>query len=137
MNLITKTIILLSFFPLLVLAQPELEIEPDDLRFEDIFSRLENAYFINEGNVTLRIDSIVYKNHLYYVRFDNQYTMPFFIEPYDTVRMDCILAGYYFVPSIDTSDTMWVYSNSVDGVEKIEVERSEEHTSEIQSSENI
>ena len=102
-------------------AQPELEIDPDDLRFESIFDRLENTYFINEGNVQLRIDSIVYKSNLYYLRFDNQYVMPFFIEPDDTVRMDCILAGYYFVPSADTSDTMYVYSNSIDGVEDIEI----------------
>lgn len=123
MNLIYKAVFILTFLlPLTVFSQPELEIEPDDLEFEDIFNRLENAYFINDGDETLWIDSIEYNNNLYYVRFDNQYTMPFFIEPYDTVRMDCILAGYYFVPSIDTSDTMYVYSNSEDGVEEIDVE---------------
>lgn len=118
-----KAVFLFAFFAsLAAYAQPELEIDPDDLRFENIFNRLENTYFINEGNQTLQIDSIVYKNNLYYVRFDNQYVMPFYILPGDTVKMDCILAGYYYVPSADTSDTMYVYSNSIDGVEDIDIE---------------
>ena len=106
----------------MVYAQPELKITPDDIKFEDIFSRLENVYFSNEGNVLLRIDSIVYDSNLYYVRFDHQYILPFYIEPGDTIKMDCIIAGYYYVPSSDTSDTMYVYSNSINGVKDIDVE---------------
>ncbi|MDO8549527.1 MAG: T9SS type A sorting domain-containing protein [Ignavibacteria bacterium] len=102
-----------------VYAQPELEITPDDMKFEDTFSRLENVYFINEGTQLLWIDSVVYNNNLYYVRFDSPYTFPFYIEPGDTVKMDCIIAGYYYVPSSDTSDTMYVYSNSINGMEDI------------------
>ncbi|HSP87168.1 MAG TPA: T9SS type A sorting domain-containing protein [Ignavibacteriaceae bacterium] len=99
-----------------------MEINPSDIKFEDVFSRLENVYFINEGNSLLRIDSIIYNNDLYFVRFDNQYILPFFIEPGDTIKMDCVLAGYYYVPSADTSDTMYVYSNSINGPEDIDVD---------------
>ncbi|RPI73490.1 MAG: hypothetical protein EHM47_06020, partial [Ignavibacteriales bacterium] len=107
MNSIYKTVFLITFFiPVIAFSQPELKIDPDELKFEDIFHRLENANFINRGTELLRIDSIVYNNNLYYVRFDNQYILPFYIEPDDTVRMDCILAGYYYVPSADTADTM-------------------------------
>lgn len=116
------TFFLVIYASLIVYAQPELEIDPDDIEFENIFSRLENIYFINEGDEPLRIDSIEYNNDLYFVRFDNQYILPFYIQPGDTVKMDCILAGYYYVPSSDTSDTMYVYSNSIDSIENIDVE---------------
>ncbi len=117
-----KAVFLFAFLTSVMLySQPRLEITPDDMEFEDVFHRLENVYFINEGNVLLQIDSIVYNNNLYHVRFDTQYILPFYIQPGDSVKMDCILAGYYYVPSYDTLDTMYVYSNSIDGVENIKV----------------
>jgi hypothetical protein len=121
MKLINKVVISLIFLYPIVHAQPELKITPDKLKFEDVFNRLENAYFINEGDDPLKIDSIVYNNNLYYVRFDNPYSMPVYIEAGDTVKMDCILAGYYHVSSADTADTMYVYSNSIKGLERIRV----------------
>jgi hypothetical protein len=122
MIFIRKAVFLFAFLAsIMAYAQPELEIYPNDLRFENIFSRLENTYFINEGNALLQIDSIVYNNNLYYVRFNTLYTYPFYLEPGDTVKMDCILAGYYYVPYSETEDTMYVYSNSINGIEDIEI----------------
>ena len=121
MKFIYKTLFLFVFIaPVLTYAQ-RLDIEPHDIRFEDIFSRLENVYFINEGDQPLRIDSVVYNNNLYYIRFDSPYTFPFYIEPDDSVKMDCILAGYYYVPFSEIRDTMYVYSNSTNGVEDIRI----------------
>jgi hypothetical protein len=102
-------------------SQPRLEISPDEIEFEDIFNRLENVYLINEGNQPLIIDSIKYKLNLYFIRFDRPALYPFMISPGDSVKMDCILAGYYYVPSTDTLDTLYVYSNSVSGIEEIKV----------------
>jgi hypothetical protein len=47
--------------------------------------------------------------------------MPFYLNPGDSTKMDCILVGYYYVPSSDTLDTMYVYSNSINGRESIRV----------------
>lgn len=102
-------------------SQPRLEISPDDIEFEDIFNRLENVYFKNIGNQPLIVDSIKYKADLYFIRFDRPALYPFIINPGDSVKMDCILAGYYYVPSADTLDTLYVYSNSVSGREDIKV----------------
>src|SRR4030067_210165 len=116
-----KALFLFIFFSSALLYAQRLEITPNEMKFEDIFQRLENVYFINEGNALLQIDSIVYNRDLYYVRFDNQYTLPFYLQPDDTVKMDCILAGYYYIPSSDTLDTMYVYSNSINGIEDLKV----------------
>ncbi len=122
MVFIRKAIFLFTFAAgMMSYAQPQLEIYPDEMEFEDVFNRLENVYFINEGDTQLRIDSIVYKNDLYSIRFSNQYLLPFYIQPMDTVMMDCILAGYYYVPSTDTLDTMYVYSSSINGTEGIKI----------------
>ncbi len=117
-KIIIPIIFFLSFH---LFAQPRLEITPDEIEFENIFNRLENVYFINEGNALLKIDSIVYNSNIYYVRFDQPYTDFLYLDPDDSVKMDCILAGYTYIPSADTSDTMYVYSNSIDGVEDIEI----------------
>ena len=121
MNFFLKLLLLSLFFiPLFAYAQ-RLDIKPGHIDFENIFSRLENVYFINDGEQLLRIDSVAYNNNLYYIRFNSTYSFPFFIEPDDSVKMDCILAGYYYVPSSDTLDTMYVYSNSTHGVEDLDV----------------
>jgi hypothetical protein len=104
-----------------IYAQPELDIRPGSIRFEDYFHRLENVYFINKGDQRLQVDSISYKNNYYFIRFASNYSTPFYIEPGDSVLMDCILAGYLYVPISDTTDTMYVYSNSRTGVEDIRV----------------
>ncbi len=104
-----------------LLAQPELDIRPGNIEFKDYFHRLENVYFINKGDQPLRIDSVPYRNDHYFMRFGYNYQPPFFIQPGDTILMDCILAGYLYVPVSDTADTVFVYSNSVSGVENLKI----------------
>lgn len=109
-------------FVIQMFSQPDLEISPDEIEFKDIFNRIKTVYFINEGNQILIIDSINYKNDYYFVRFDNwggQY--PIYISPGDSLLMDCILSGYFVVPSADTTDTMYVYSNGEDPVEDLKI----------------
>ena len=64
------TLIFLVFNSILLLAQPRLEIDPDEIEFEDIFHRNKNVLFINSGDAPLRIDSLVYKNYYYFLRFN-------------------------------------------------------------------
>ncbi len=98
-------------------AQPRLDIRPHDIEFEDMFNRLELVYFINEGDEPLVIQNITYGNYIYFLRFDGYARYPFTINPGDSVKMDCILAGYLYVASVDTVDTMFVYNNGVNPIE--------------------
>lgn len=102
-------------------SQPRLSITPNEIEFENNFNRLSNVYFINTGTENLIIDSIAYNYNYYFIRFDKDLSYPLTLSPGDTAEMDCILAGYYTVSSADTLDTMYVYSNSVDGMEDIKI----------------
>ncbi len=122
-----KRIFLILVFSLLFISQavsqPDLKLYPDEIEFTNIFNRIKNVYFVNEGNQLLIIDSLSYNNSYYFTRFDSwggQY--PLYIAPGDSLLMDCILSGYYIVPSADTSDTMYVYSNGEDPVEDLEID---------------
>jgi Secretion system C-terminal sorting domain len=104
---------LLFIAVLTVKAQPQLEIYPSQLEYPDIFHRLRNAFFINTGNQDLTIDSIYYSNNdFYYVRFNTNWRYPITIPPGDSIKMDCILAGYVNFVYGDTRDTIFVYNNS-------------------------
>lgn len=113
-------IFLINFIDLL--AQPRLELTPDDIEFEDIFHRNKNVYFINTGNEPLRIDSLVYKkyNH-YFLRFDRPWEYPVILQPNDSVKMDCILESYVSVPAADTSDTLFIYNNGIKPIEILKI----------------
>lgn len=102
-------------------AQPRLKIKPDHIKFEDVFHRLENVYLINEGDELLSIDSISYHRNIYYIRFDRQWQYPLYIAPGDTVEMDCILSRYFSVMSTDTIDSMYVYNNGYQSLDKVEI----------------
>ena len=87
------TLILVVFNSLLLIAQPRLEITPDNIEFEDIFHRNKNVYFINTGDAPLIIDSLVYRNyHYYFLRFNKPWEYPVILQPNDSVKMDCILS---------------------------------------------
>jgi len=98
-----------------------LEIVPDDIEFEDIFHRNKNVLFINNGNAPLRIDSLAYKNYYYFVRFNKPWEYPALLQPNDTVKMDCILESFVYVPSTDTSDTLFIYNNGTKPLEKLKI----------------
>jgi hypothetical protein len=115
------TLILLVFNSLPLVAQPRLEINPDNIEFEDMFHRNKNVLFINTGNAALRIDSLVYRNYYYFLRFNKSWDYPVFLQPNDTVKMDCILESHIYVPATDTTDTLFIYSNGLKSLEKLKV----------------
>ena len=115
----------LSIFILLAFnflnAQPNLRLSPDHIEFEDVFNRLKNVYFVNDGDSILTVDSLSYNNNYYFVRFNSRQYIPLEINPGDSILMDCILDGYYYVPVADTVDTMMVYNNGESPLVKMEI----------------
>ncbi|GAB4286739.1 MAG: hypothetical protein Kow0098_02320 [Ignavibacteriaceae bacterium] len=114
-------ILFLAIIQTSVYGQGLLEINPDNIEFEDIFNRLETVQLYNDGNAPLTIDSLAYNKDYYYIRFDGPWTYPFVLNPGDTVNMDCILAGFYIVPSSDTLDTLYVYNSGEDSIEYLRI----------------
>ncbi|MFO7447534.1 MAG: carboxypeptidase regulatory-like domain-containing protein [Ignavibacteriaceae bacterium] len=115
------TVLNIVFLYINLHAQADLELKPNQIEFKSVFDRLENVYFINTGNETLTIDSIYYRSDLYYVRFNKHWYYPVDVLPGDTLIMDCILSGFRDVASADSTDSMYVISNSRDGMELIRV----------------
>ena len=104
-----------------VYAQPELDLKPDKIEFEDVFNRLENVLLINKGDQDLIIDTIRYNKDLYFVRFDREWKYPLTIAPGDTVIMDCLLANYFLVTSQDTTDTMKIFYSDYNEFEDLKI----------------
>ncbi len=104
-----------------LLAQPELDLKPNKIEFRDIFDRLENVLFINKGDENLIIDTMEYNKDFYYVRFDKQWEYPVVIPPGDTLKMDCLLANYFLVTSLDTLDTMKIFYSGYSRQENLKI----------------
>ncbi len=102
-------------------AQPKLVLKPNTIEFSNIFDRLENVLFINGGNQDLIIDTIRYNNNFYFIRFDKKWQYPVTIPPGDTLKMDCLLAGYFMVTSQDTLDTMKVIYSGYSDQEDLKI----------------
>jgi len=115
------SIIFLIFFSLTLFAQPELDIKPGRIEFEDLFNRFDYVFLVNKGDQNLTIDSISYKDSLYIIDFEDNLTMPFTILPDDSVRMNVLLSAFYQVTINDTSDTMYVFNNGINSPEPLEV----------------
>ncbi len=99
-----------------------LKVFPTQLEFKSKFSRITDVQFINIGTEPLTITNITYiKPELYFIRFDQYGNYPFTLAPNDTVHMDCILSGYYFVSQQDSSDTMYVFNNGATATQKIKI----------------
>lgn len=116
------TITILLFCTALSFAQPELDIKPDKIEFEDLFNRIDYAFLINDGDQILTIDSIAYNDSLYIIDFENNLQLPFSIVPGDSIQMNVILSGFYFVTLADTMDTMFVYNNGIESPEPLRIE---------------
>ena len=102
-------------------AQPELDIKPNRIEFEDLFNRFDYAFLINKGNAVLTIDSIAYNDSIYIIDYENNLQLPFSILPGDSVKMNVTLSGFYYVTLTDTSDTMFVFNNGINSPEPLEV----------------
>ena len=115
-------IFVIFVIPIIGFAQPKLKITPDKIEFNSDFGRLKNVSFINEGTDTLSIDSIYYKNYNYFfLRFNVASHYPIFIAPNDTIKMDCIITNYYYIPPYDTSENMVIYTNGTNPVTNIKI----------------
>jgi Secretion system C-terminal sorting domain len=118
MNLRILTIIAI-FFTGIAFSQPELELEPNEIEFEDIFNRFDQAYFINKGNQPLTIDSLTYEELFYIIDFENNQQLPFTILPDDSVKMNIRLSGFYYVTMSDTADTIYIYNDGIQNPEAL------------------
>lgn len=116
-------IALLCIFAIgLAQAQPILRLNPHRVEFENLFKRLKNVYFVNDGDQPLIIDSLTYTRNFYFARFNQRDYIPFTIYPGDSVKMDCILSGYTFIDSNETTDTMFVYNTGSNPVVNLNIQ---------------
>jgi len=107
-SLIILVILGLSFN---LIAQPNLDIEPRRVTFENIFNRYDYTNLINNGNQILRIDSLSSEHSFYLIDFENAQQLPLYINPGDTIKLNVTLTNFYSITVSDTTDTVWVYSN--------------------------
>lgn len=121
MNLRIITFIAILFAGI-AFSQPELELEPNEIEFEDIFNRFDQAYFINKGDLPLTIDSLSFNESFYIIDFEDNQQLPFTILPDDSVKMNIRLSGFYYVTTSDTSDTILIYNNGVQNPEPLSVQ---------------
>jgi len=119
MKLITLSFV--TFISITLFAQPELDIKPGRIEFEDLFNRFDYVFLINKGDQNLTVDSIAYNDSIYVIDFENNQTIPFTILPDDSVRMNVLLSAFYQVTINDTSDTMFVFNNGINNPEPLEV----------------
>lgn len=119
MKLIIITI--LTLLSTTLFAQPELDIKPNSIEFEDLFNRFDYAFLINKGDQILTIDSIAYNDSIYIIDYENNLQLPFTIAPDDSVRMNVTLSGFYYVTLTDTSDTMFVFNDGINSPKPLEV----------------
>ncbi len=121
MNYIIPSVIVLSLCCSISIAQPELDLKPNRIEFEDLFNRNDHVFLINKGDQILTIDSIDYNDSLYILEFENNLQLPFTILPDDSIKMDVTLSGFYFVTINDTSDIMNIYNDGIESPEPLEV----------------
>ncbi len=114
-------IIFLLILSGLTLAQPELDIKPNRIEFEDLFNRVDHAFLINKGDEILTIDSIDYNDSIYIINYENNLQIPFTILPDDSVKMTVLLSGFYEVTLSDTADTIYVFNDGIQSPEPLRV----------------
>jgi len=102
-------------------AQPELDIKPNRIEFEDLFNRIDHAYLINKGDEILTIDSIAYNDSIYIIDYEGNLQLPFTILPADSVRMNVLLSSFYQVTLSDTSDTIYVFNDGIESPKPLRV----------------
>lgn len=120
MNLRIITIAII-FFPCVVFSQPELDIKPNKIEFEDLFNRFDQTYLINKGDQILSIDSLDFNESFYIIDFEDNRQLPFTIVPDDSIEMNVTLSGFYHITVSDTSDTIYVYNDGISNPEPLRV----------------
>lgn len=118
---ISVSIILVVVYSTIALAQPELDIQPNRVEFEDLFNRFDYTFLINKGDEILTIDSIAYNDSIYILGFENNLQLPFSIVPDDSIKMTVTLSGFYYITVTDTLDTMYVFNNGIASPEPLRI----------------
>ncbi len=111
----------ISLISVNIYCQPELDIKPNRIEFEDLFNRFDYTFLINKGNQILIIDSLKYENAKYIIDFENNLQLPIAIVPDDTIRMNVTLSAFYNITISDTSDTILIYNNGIIDPESLRV----------------
>lgn len=114
-------VLTLTFISIDIYSQPELDLKPNRVEFEDLFNRFDYTYLINKGNQILIIDSLKYENSKYIIDFENNSQLPIAIVPDDTVRMNVTLSAFYNITISDTTDTILIYNNGITDPESLRV----------------
>jgi len=112
-----------------VFAQPKLRIEPNNLVFDNIYSKYVSTYLINDGNFPLfggiKKDE---NNSKFIINFENGKDSSvvsvsldsFFIEPGDSLKMNIFLTHAYNLDAQDTNqtkiDTIKIYAADMIGL---------------------
>ena len=113
MNKNIFTILLLLTFTGKFFAQPDIKIEPRNIKFEDLFSRFDYTLLYNDGDQVLYIDSLSATKPYYILEFEDNQQLPIALNPNDTVRLNITLTNFYSITVNDTTDTVCVYSLSL------------------------
>ena len=111
MNKYFYTILLLITFAGKFFAQPDIKIEPRNIKFEDLFSRFDYTLIYNNGDQILYIDSLSATKPYYILEFEDNQQLPIALNPDDTIRLNITLTNFYNITVNDTTDTVWVHSN--------------------------
>jgi len=79
MNKYFITILFLITLAGSLFAQPNIRIEPRNIRFVDVFNRYDYAIIYNDGNQPLTIDSLSPTKPYYILDFEGHPQLPFII----------------------------------------------------------
>lgn len=105
-----------------IFPQPSLKIDPNRVRFQDVFNRIDSTYFINDGNQILSVDSLVYqKSDFYKIYFEGNRQVPFTILPDDSVTTYVMLENFFNITVTDTVDTILVYHNGTESPRQLRI----------------
>ena len=88
MNKYYFTFLLILNLSFNLIAQPDIKIEPGNIKFEDIFSRFDYTYIYNDGDQVLYIDSLSATKPNYILDLENHPQLPIAVNPGDTVRVN-------------------------------------------------
>lgn len=102
-------------------AQPDIKIEPRNIKFEDLFSRFDYTLLYNDGDQVLYIDSLSATKPYYILEFEDNQQLPIALNPNDTVRLNITLTNFFNITVNDTTDTVWVYSNDPESPRDIRI----------------
>jgi Secretion system C-terminal sorting domain/Carboxypeptidase regulatory-like domain len=114
-------ILILFVFSGIIYSQPELDVQPNRIEFQDLFNRLDHTFLINKGNQILTIDSIDYNHDDYIIEFEGSLQLPFTILPDDSVKMSVTLSAFYNITINDSTDTMYIYNDGIGPIENLQV----------------